>query len=156
MGEDETEKYTRNTMTRFKNQFSKGNGGKETPNTCTCYPEGLEQSDVMNTWRGRWLFWGQSSLWGLRGVGLSRRPLEKQRGAQKRQDQTTDSGEKPWPVPGRTVCPRSKGRVGQATRYRAAGDARAGLIVTVFLGKTICLEQRQCSAPILQPATQEQ
>lgn len=29
-------------MTRFKNRFSNGNGGKETPNTCTYHPEGLE------------------------------------------------------------------------------------------------------------------
>ena len=55
-------------MIRFRNQFSKRNGGKETPDTCIYYLEGLEQSDVMNahrspqewwTWRGRWSFWRQ-------------------------------------------------------------------------------------------------
>lgn len=51
MGGEEVEKYIRNIMTRCKNQFSKGKGGKETPDTCACYPEGLEQSDATSAHR---------------------------------------------------------------------------------------------------------
>ena len=79
-------------MIRFRNQFSKRNGGKETPDTCIYYLEGLEQSDVMNAHRspvrmvdleGKGVVLETvESLQGLRGVWLSRRPFEMQHGAQ--------------------------------------------------------------------------
>ena len=78
-------------MTRFRNQFSKRNGGKETPDTCIYYLEGLEHSDVMNAHRsparmedleGKVVVLETvESLQGLRVVGLFRRPLEVQHGA---------------------------------------------------------------------------
>lgn len=63
---------------------------------------------------------------------LSRRPLEKQRGAQERQDQSPDSGEKPWPVPGRMGSPgRARAAREGAERASTARGASSGLAMTL-------------------------
>lgn len=72
---------------------------------------------------------------------LSRRLLERQGGAQERQDQSPDSGEKPWPMLGRTGFPRrSTSMVGPRSQSRACNDSLPGENHVSGLGAPSCAQ----------------